>query len=148
MIYWRSRHWPPLADGFGFGSAHAEGFTPDDTTFDGVGDPDPDPADIFNMSMFVRGGNTTSVCGNMIIESGETCDPPGLECTSICQDAEIVAPPCPWDCGGDNDQNVGIVDFLALLGQWTQVGTSCDIDGGGVGIVDFLALLANWGPCP
>ncbi len=55
---------------------------------------------------------------------------------------------CPWDCGGDNDQNVGIVDFLALLGQWTQVGTSCDFDGGGVGIVDFLDLLAHWGPCP
>ena len=56
--------------------------------------------------------------------------------------------PCPWDCGGDNDANVGIVDFLALLGQWTMVDTSCDFDGGGVGIVDFLELLANWGPCP
>ena len=29
---------------------------------------------------------------------------------------------CPWDCGGDNDGNVGINDFLELL--------------------------ANWGPCP
>ena len=57
-------------------------------------------------------------------------------------------PPCPWDCGGDNDGNVGINDFLALLAQWGQVGTDCDIDGGGVGITDFLALLANWGPCP
>lgn len=56
--------------------------------------------------------------------------------------------PCPWDCGGDNDQLVGIVDFLALLAQWSQVGTSCDFDGGGVSIVDFLALLANWGACP
>ena len=55
---------------------------------------------------------------------------------------------CPWNCGGDNDGNVGIVDFLALLSQWGLIGTSCDIDGGGVGIVDFLALLANWGPCP
>ncbi len=58
-----------------------------------------------------------------------------------------VAEPCPWDCG-DNDGNVGIVDFLALLAQWDQVGSSCDFDGGGVGIVDFLKLLANWGPCP
>ena len=48
---------------------------------------------------------------------------------------------------GDNDGNVGIVDFLELLAQWDG-GGSCDFDGGGVGIVDFLALLANWGPCP
>ncbi len=59
------------------------------------------------------------------------------------------APPCPWDCGGDDDGNVGIVDFLALLAQWGTLG-SCNIDGdgSGVGINDFLALLANWGPCP
>ncbi len=56
-------------------------------------------------------------------------------------------PLCPWDCG-DNNGNVGIVDFLALLAQWGQVGTPCDFDGGGVGITDFLALLGNWGPCP
>ena len=54
--------------------------------------------------------------------------------------------PCPWDCGDDDDGNVGIVDFLALLGQWATPG-SCDFDGGGVGINDFLELLANWGPC-
>ena len=53
---------------------------------------------------------------------------------------------CPGDCG-DGDGMVGIVDFLALLAQWGQVGTPCDLDGGGVGIVDFLELLANWGPC-
>ena len=56
------------------------------------------------------------------------------------------ASPCPWDCG-DNDGNVGIVDFLALLAQWGGPG-SCDFDGGGVGINDFLDLLAAWGPCP
>ena len=54
---------------------------------------------------------------------------------------------CPGDCGGDNDANVGIVDFLGLLSQWGGPGT-CDFDGGGVGIVDFLEMLANWGPCP
>ncbi len=54
---------------------------------------------------------------------------------------------CPQDCG-DMDGNVGINDFLALLAQWGEVGSSCDIDGGGVGINDFLDLLANWGPCP
>ena len=55
--------------------------------------------------------------------------------------------PCAWDCG-DGDGIVGIVDFLALLGEWNLVDTPCDFDGGGVGIVDFLELLANWGPCP
>jgi hypothetical protein len=55
---------------------------------------------------------------------------------------------CPWDCGGDHDGAVGIVDFLALLAQWGEAGGTCDFDGGGVGVVDFLALLGNWGPCP
>ena len=31
---------------------------------------------------------------------------------------ELQPPPCPWDCGGDNDGTVGIVDFLALLAAW------------------------------
>jgi hypothetical protein len=58
-----------------------------------------------------------------------------------------VAPPCPADCG-DGDGTVGVVDFLALLAQWGQIGAPCDIDGGGVGVTDFLAMLAAWGPCP
>jgi hypothetical protein len=60
---------------------------------------------------------------------------------------ETVIAVCPWDCGDDNG-DVGIVDFLAMLAQWGQVGASCDFDGGGVSITDFLVLLANWGPCP
>ena len=59
---------------------------------------------------------------------------------------ELQASSCPWDCG-DGDGIVGIVDFLALLAEWKQVGTPCDFDGGGVGIVDFLELLTNWGAC-
>ncbi len=59
---------------------------------------------------------------------------------------EFQGTPCPWDCGND-DGDVGIVDFLALLAQWGGPG-SCDFDGGGVGINDFLAVLGNWGPCP
>jgi hypothetical protein len=43
---------------------------------------------------------------------------------------------------------VSVVDFLALLAQWGQVGASCDFDDSGVSVTDFLALLANWGPCP
>ncbi len=59
----------------------------------------------------------------------------------------VIVNDCPWDCG-DNDGEVGIVDFLALLSQWDEVGTSCDFDGVGVGIIDFLKLLAQWGVCP
>jgi hypothetical protein len=57
-------------------------------------------------------------------------------------------PPCPWDCQFIPDRFVNVVDFLAMLAQWGQVGTSCDFDGGGVGVTDFLLLLGNWGPCP
>ena len=54
---------------------------------------------------------------------------------------------CPWDCG-DGDGTVGIQDFLAVLGQWGQLGASCDLDGNGVGIEEFLGVLGNWGSCP
>ena len=54
---------------------------------------------------------------------------------------------CPWDCG-TADGVVDVVDFLALLQQWAQVGSACDVNGGGVSTTDFLGLLANWGPCP
>ena len=62
---------------------------------------------------------------------------------NLCDHSET----CPWDCGGDDDGNTGITDFLALLAQWGGPG-ACDFDGGGVGITDFLLLLANWGACP
>ena len=62
-----------------------------------------------------------------------------------------LVPPvlCPWDCQVVPDGNVGINDFLDLLGQWTQIGAACDFGEGppGVGVEDFLALLGNWGPC-
>ncbi len=58
-------------------------------------------------------------------------------------------PPCLWDCGGATpDGVVNIVDFLLLIQQWGQVGTSCDFDSNGVNTADFLALLQHWGPCP
>jgi hypothetical protein len=60
---------------------------------------------------------------------------------------ETVIAACPWDCGDDNG-DVGVLDFLALLAQWGQVGTSCDFDGDGVSVGDFLVLLAQWGACP
>ena len=58
----------------------------------------------------------------------------------------VFGPSCPWDCA-DGDGNVGIVDFLALLADWSGPG-ECDFDGGGIGITDFLNLLAHWGFCP
>ncbi len=62
---------------------------------------------------------------------------------------EFTPPPCPWDCG-DDDGIVGIVDFLALLGEWGAIGTPCDFGLGtpGVGIEEFLDQLAHWGACP
>ncbi len=56
--------------------------------------------------------------------------------------------PCPWDCAAPADGVVNVVDFLAILAQWGQLGTPCDIDGGGVSITDFLGLLGRWGACP
>ena len=45
----------------------------------------------------------------------------------------------------DNDGSVGILDFLALLADWSATHSSADLDGDGtVGILDFLILLGNW----
>ncbi len=60
--------------------------------------------------------------------------------------AFLIEFPCPWDCG-NGDGEVGIEDFLAVLGGWGLPGP-CDFDGDGVGITDFLKLLGLWGPCP
>ena len=63
----------------------------------------------------------------------------------VCEATE----PCPWDFdppGGDGE--VGITEFLILIGSWgTFPGEPPDFDGGGVGITDFLKLLGHWGPC-
>ena len=59
--------------------------------------------------------------------------------------------PCPWDL--DNSGDVGVSDFLDLLGTWgpcpPKGDCPADFDGSGdVGVSDFLELLGNWGPCP
>jgi hypothetical protein len=69
----------------------------------------------------------------------------GITHIALYQEQEPV---CPWDCASPPDKEVSVVDFLALLARWGQVGESCDFDGNGVDITDFLALLAHWGPCP
>ena len=57
------------------------------------------------------------------------------------------SPGCPADLDGSGD--VGITDFLQLLGAWgPNPGHPADLDGDGVvGITDFLQLLAAWGGC-
>jgi hypothetical protein len=54
--------------------------------------------------------------------------------------------PIGLDIDGSGD--VGVTDFLAMLGVWGQIGVPADFDGGGVGFTDFLQLLVNWGPRP
>ena len=63
----------------------------------------------------------------------------------------IDACPCPADLDGSGD--VGVSDFLELLGAWgpcpPKGDCPADFDGSGdVGVSDFLELLGNWGPCP
>jgi hypothetical protein len=57
---------------------------------------------------------------------------------------------CPEDCDGSNDNLVDILDFLAVLAQWGEIGGTCDMGLGdpGVGINEFLAVLGQWGTCP
>jgi hypothetical protein len=64
--------------------------------------------------------------------------------------ARSAANPCPWDCQGVPNTVVDVPDFLAILAQWGQSGTSCDLGVGdpGVGINEFLDFLAHFGPCP
>jgi hypothetical protein len=52
----------------------------------------------------------------------------------------------------DEDENVGIVDLLEVLGYWGACPTTgpcrADFDCDGmVGIIEFLRVLADWGPC-
>jgi parallel beta-helix repeat protein len=74
---------------------------------------------------------------------GQCGDPPVVDMGAY----EFQGTSCPWDCA-DDDGEVGILDFLALLAEWDMVDTPCDFNGDGVGITDFLLLLSQWGPCP
>jgi hypothetical protein len=74
---------------------------------------------------------------------------PCEECEAVSRAFTIgPSPLCPWDIDGDGD--VGVTDFLGLLGAWgANPGHPADFDEDGVvGVSDFLELLANWGPCP
>ena len=106
--------------------------------------------------------NTITQCVTAICHCGPPCAPGwGVPMSFIWPDAlpHILAaggvpsscfkePPCPWDCDGSDDGVVGIDDFLTVLAQWNQAGTSCHFAGGAtIGINEFLAILANWGDC-
>jgi hypothetical protein len=81
-------------------------------------------------------------------EAGEV-DTHHVDDVCIGTDADCPEPSaCPWDCGDPADGMVDVVDFLALLAQWGQNGTSCDVNGGGVDVTDFLEIVGNWGACP
>ena len=55
--------------------------------------------------------------------------------------------PLAGDANGDDVVNV--LDFLAVLAAWHQIGGPEDVDGDGVvDIGDFLMVLANWGALP
>ncbi len=60
--------------------------------------------------------------------------------------AVALGPPIALTLGDlDGDGTVGILDFLALLADWSMTHSSADLDGDGtVGILDFLILLGNW----
>ena len=90
-----------------------------------------------NAEMLLRGGEVYA--DNCSACHGDNGDGAG---------SAFVFRSCPWDLDGDGD--VGITDFLDLLGAWgPNPGHPADFDGDDiVGITDFLELLGNWGPCP
>ncbi len=56
--------------------------------------------------------------------------------------------PCQGDFDGDGD--IGVNEFLSVLGLWGSC-VDCDEDINGddlVGIYEFLFILGSWGPCP
>jgi hypothetical protein len=55
---------------------------------------------------------------------------------------------CPWDCGGNDNDEVDVIDFFTLIAEWGMVGAGCDFQNDGVDVVDFFELLGKWGPCP
>jgi hypothetical protein len=56
-------------------------------------------------------------------------------------------PACPGDINGDDVVNV--IDLLALLEAWGQIGGPADCNNDGiVNTADLLLLLGNWGDCP
>ena len=65
----------------------------------------------------------------------------------------VVGGELVFDCYADldGDGQVGIFEFLLVLGSWGPCDDDClaDLDHDGeVGITEFLTILGAWGPCP
>jgi hypothetical protein len=124
---------------------------------------DPDNGDfrLYQLSPCIDAGDNTAVPPGVTTDFGGrprfVDDPDTADCRYApgqCGDPPVVDmgayefQPCPWNCNHSPDRVVDVGDFLALVSQWGNVGSACDVDGGGVSVTDFLALLAHWGPCP
>lgn len=99
----------------------------------------------FSLGMVVPAG-TRSVLVTLTMERTD-----GISTDAYADNISFVLTilPCPADL--DEDNTVGMDDFLILLAFWGPCDVVClgDLDGDGVvGINDFLQLLAEWGPCP
>ncbi len=74
---------------------------------------------------------STPICGNSIVEAGETCDPPA-SCPTTCDDGDVCDPATDNDCtypsakkGGCGCQttdptSLPLVLSLLLLGLWIR----------------------------
>ena len=134
-------------------------------------DNDPDTFDdndyrlLIGSPCFDVGNNAVVPCDQFDVnDDGITCDEndpeldqptPDLDLgnriVSLIVDMGAYEVACPWDLDGSCD--VGVSDFLDLLGAWGPCpptgGCPADFDNSGdVGVSDFLELLANWGSCP
>ena len=115
------------------GAVLCDAFDVDEDGADCVSDPEPTP-DLDLINRVLDGKNEG---GEAIVDMGSY---------------EFIHPDiCPWDV--DSICDVGVSDFLELLGTWgpcpPMEGCPADFDDSGdVGVSDFLALLGNWGPCP
>ncbi len=106
---------------------------------------------VWETASFQVGAHVTPT-GQLQVRFG-ICDCPNDSVTEAGIDDFTVTDICPQppNCLGDvdGDGEVGISDFLAVLGNWgPNPGHPADLDGDGeVGITDFLQVLGNWGPC-
>ena len=108
-MMWRACHWPPLPDGFGFGSYTAA------IDVDPVNDPTPDPADLYNAAFMIRGTPAQLVLpcpwdcadGNGTVGIGDFL-------ALLAQWGQIGAS-CDFGLGAPG---VGIDEFLAVLANW------------------------------
>ena len=107
-------------------------------------------------NVYVPKGIDTDLAGNpRLIDDPKTKDTGQGDCPIVDMGSyefqEGTPDCCPWDL--DDSGDVGVSDFLDLLGNWgpcpPKGDCPADFDGdGAVGVSDFLALLGNWGPCP